>query len=159
MRPFCQLVSLSRTATRRPDKSSRLVTFSNRCRPRPPLWGGTRTLQEQCSRPKRIPSAIGSFGGETQRVCPLSRVPLLALFPSRPSTPWPHALWIYVARPSSRPPSDLDPQWRLLRVLLLAPSSVAPFHTLLCESRSSGAPVARNASLFVSVGWPFGPTS
>ena len=63
---------------------------------------GKRTLQERCSRPKRIPSAFGSFGGETQRVCPLSRVPLLALFPSRPSTPWPHALWIYVARPSSR---------------------------------------------------------
>ena len=54
---------LSRTATRRPDKSSRLGAFSNRCRPHP---FGKRTLQEPCSRPKRIPFSWVSFGGETQ---------------------------------------------------------------------------------------------
>jgi hypothetical protein len=57
-----------------------------------------------------------------------------------------------------------------LREPRLAPSSVAPFHTLgapiargegalrvACNTR--GASVARNASLLFSVGWPRGPTS
>ena len=83
---------LSRTATRRPDKSSRLVTFSNRCRPLHPS-GGKRTLQEPLApAPCEYPLPLGHSVEKRTFVRPLSRVPLLAPFPSRPSTPWLHAL-------------------------------------------------------------------
>jgi hypothetical protein len=143
-----------------------------------PSLVGERTLQEPLApAPSEYPLPLGHSVEKRTFVRPLSRVPLLAPFPSRPSTPWLHALqssmcfnhtwrvrhlgptqsllkrWVasrsHLLLLSSRflHPShinsccecrsteplflrSLDPQWRLLRVLHLALSSVAPFHTL-----------------------------
>ena len=101
---------LSRTATRRPDNRP-VSSLFQQCRPLP--CGGEDFARALWLPPQANTLLLGHSVEKRNFVRPYSRVPLLAPFPSRPSTPWPHALWIFAARPSSRPPSDLDPQWRL----------------------------------------------
>ena len=139
------MVSLSRTATRRPDKSSRLVTFPTV--PTPPPCGGKRTLQELLApAPCEYPLPLGHSVEKRTFVRPLSRVPLLAPFPSRPSTPWLHALQSSMCFNHTWRVRHLGPTQSLLKrwvasrshLLLLSSRFLHPSHiNSCCECRST----------------------
>ena len=87
------------------------------------------------SRSKRIPSAFESFGGETQLCASFDKSAPPRTLPVVHTAPWPHALW----------------------------SICGSNFGILPEVEPVGKPQTHvrhlSPSLFVRVGWPYGPTS